>query len=335
MKHSLFWLLDQYPQTGESVAAVHELALEQAIEADRLGFTSLWLAEHHFVTLGTAPNPAVLLAAMAQRTDRIRLGPATAVLPLRNPIHVAEDYALVDALSGGRLNFGVGSGSRPTEYAPFGIDFDDRGELYTKNLASIRDRWQAAASGEVGPHSLNVAPVQSPAPPVYVATMNEDTAYRIGLAGDSMLTLVPPTAEGLAGLVARVGVHARGLEQAGQVDERAESVVMAFAHVAETEAEVRAAVVPALARLMFALTGGELSDPDALYEQMRRRDVGLFGTPTEVGHQLQRLADVGVGHVAFVSRFGGMPREAAARSLRLLAPDAQLEPSAPCGSIPS
>ncbi len=61
MKHSLFWLLDQYPETGESVAALHETALEHAAEADRLGFTSLWLAEHHFLTLGTVPNPAVLL----------------------------------------------------------------------------------------------------------------------------------------------------------------------------------------------------------------------------------------------------------------------------------
>ncbi|MCP3920716.1 MAG: LLM class flavin-dependent oxidoreductase [bacterium] len=65
MRRSLFWLLYQYPETGECVASVHETALEHAAEADRLGFTSLWLAEHHFVNLGTAPNPAVLLAAIA------------------------------------------------------------------------------------------------------------------------------------------------------------------------------------------------------------------------------------------------------------------------------
>lgn len=320
MQHSLFWLLDHYPETGESLASLHEAALEEAAEADRLGFTSLWLSEHHFQTLSTVPNPAVLLAAMAQRTQTIRLGPATAVLPLRSPIQVAEDYALVDVLSGGRLNMGVGSGSQSTEFAPFGIDFELRKELYSENLASIRKRWEAAVRGEIGPNSLNVAPIQSPAPPVYVATMDEDTAYQIGLAGDSMLTLIPPPSDGLDKIAARVHAHAKGLKEAGQAEGRAESIVMVFAHVAETEAEVRATVVPALSRLMLAMAGAELPDANAFYEQMRQNDAGLFGTPTEVGQQLQRLADLGVGHVAFVSRFGGMPREATVRSLQMLAP---------------
>lgn len=96
--------------------------------------------------------------------------------------------------------------------------------------------------------------------------------------------------------------------------------MMMFAHIAGTEAEVKAVVVPALTRLMRALTGASLPDPEGLYEQMRETDVGLFGTPTEVGQKLQRLADLGVDHVAFISRFGGMPRDAAARSLRMLAP---------------
>lgn len=327
MKRSLFWLLDQYPETGELVAAVHEAALEQAVEADRRGFSSLWVSEHHFVTLGTAPNPAVLLAAIAQRTERLRIGPATTVLPLRNPIHVAEDYALVDVLSGGRLNLGVGSGSRAAEYEPFGIDFERRRELYAENLAEIRRRWSAAANGDIGVNSLNVAPVQSPAPPVYVATMNDEAAYRIGLAGDSMLTLVPPPEPDLDGPLKRLREHASGLEEVRDGDQRAESVMMMFAHVAQTKEEVRATVVPALARLMRAMTGAEWPDPEALYEQMRRSGVGLFGEPEEVDYQLQRLADLGANHIAFISRFGGMPKEVAARSLRHLAPNTVCESS--------
>ncbi len=321
MKHSLFWLLDQYSEIGQSVAHVHEAAIEQAEEADRLGFTSLWLAEHHFSNLGTAANPAVLLAAISQRTDRLRLGPAAAVLPLRNPIHVAEDYALVDALSGGRLNLGVGSGSRESEFAPFGVDFEERRTLNEGNLAEIRKRWKAAASGELGPTSLNVAPVQSPSPPVYVATMNEDTAYQIGLAGDSLLTLVPPVASGLAEPAARVQAHVRGLAIADHIDQRAESIVMMFAHVAETEAEVKATVAPALGRLMLAMSGSPLPDPEVFYEDMRRNGTGVFGTPAAVAHQLQHLLELGIRHVAFASSFGGIPKESATRSLKLLAPE--------------
>lgn len=183
MRRSVFWLLDQYPETGEPLEVVHETALEHARLADRLGFRGLWLAEHHFQSLGTAPNPAVMLAAIARCTENLRLGPAVAVLPLRNPILVAEDYALVDVLSGGRLDMGVGTGSQPLEFEGLGLDFEERRDAFEANLAELRNRWTIAASGERGRSALNVAPVQSPSPPIYVATMHESGAHRAGLRG--------------------------------------------------------------------------------------------------------------------------------------------------------
>ena len=71
---------------------------------------------------------------------------------------------------------------------------------------------------------------------------------------------------------------------------------------------------------MFAMEGAELPDPEAFYERMRQYGIGLFGTPSTIADQLQRIADIGVQHVAFVSRFGGIPKEAAHRSLEMLAP---------------
>ncbi|MCH9648080.1 MAG: LLM class flavin-dependent oxidoreductase [Deltaproteobacteria bacterium] len=320
MLHSLFWLLDHYPETGESVASLHQAALEEAALADHLGFASLWISEHHFRSLSTVPNPAILLAAMAQHTRTIRLGPATSVLPLHNPIHLAEDYALVDVLSNGRLNMGVGSGSQAMEFSPFNVDFELRREQFVKNLASFRQRWEIAARGEFGPDSLNVTPIQSPAPPIYVATMNRDAAYEIGRVGDSLLTLASPSSANLEEVAARVQAHARGLEEAGKERGGVEAIVMMFAHASQTDAEVEAVVVPALSRLMFNMAGTRLKDPKAFYEEMRKKGIGVFGTPTGVSHHLERLADLGIGHVAFVSRFGGMSKEVATRSLRLLAP---------------
>ena len=322
MQHSLFWLLDHYPDTGESSASLYETALGQAEVADRLGFTSLWIAEHHFRTIGTAPNPAVVLAAIAQRTQQIRLGPAVAVLPLRHPIHVAEDYALVDVLSGGRLNLGVGSGSDPAEHAPFGLDFETRKVSFDHHLGDIRKRWQAAVAGERGNSAINVRPTQTPHPPIYIATMSPETAYRVGLEGDSLLTLVPPSAESVDGAAARIREHARGLRVAAKQDTPAESIAMMFAHVAESEEEVRATVAPALSRLMVNMGAPKPADPEALYEHMRRNDVGVFGTPDDVERQLDRLADRGIRHIAFISRFGGMSEDAALRSLEMLAPTA-------------
>ena len=202
MRRSVFWLLDHYPELGESLACLHQHTLEQAELADRLGFHSLWLAEHHFRRLGTAANPAVLLAAIAQRTQSLRLGPAVSVLPLRNPIQVAEDYALVDSLSGGRLNMGVGAGSEAIEFAGMGCDYGQRKERFEQSLAILVDQWQTAtaknsteASAGAAPGEINVAPVQSPCPPIYVATMQEESAHDIGRRGYSLLTLVSPFAQ--------------------------------------------------------------------------------------------------------------------------------------------
>lgn len=143
------------------------------------------------------------MSAIAQHTERIRLGSAVSVLPVRNPIQVAEDYALVDILSGGRLNMGVGTGSQPTEFAGLGADFEGRRAAFAENLQVLKRRWAAASSGERGVHSLNVAPLQAPTPPVYVTSNREEGAREIGLQGHSLLTLVSPALEDLSDVQAR------------------------------------------------------------------------------------------------------------------------------------
>lgn len=320
MRRSLFWLLDHYPETGESLASLQATALDHARLADSLGFTGLWLAEHHFHTLGTAPNPAVLLAAIAGCTQRLRLGPAVAVLPLRDPILVAEDYALVDLLSGGRLDMGVGSGSQLLEFQAMGLDFERRRESFDERLAVLRERWRAAASGQRGRSALNVAPLQRPTPPIYVATLHEAGAHAIGLAGDSMLTLASPLTRDLGEIAARLDAHARGLAEGGHAEGTAEAVVSVFACVAASDAEARRRAAPALGRLVQALAGSAPAHPEELYEQMRERGTGLFGGADHVEKQIRRYADLGVRHMAFASRFGGLDAAAAEESLRRLAP---------------
>lgn len=320
MRRSLFWLLDHYPETGESLTSLHATALEQARLADRLGFTGLWLAEHHFQTLGTAANPAVVLAAVAQCTETLRLGPAVCVLPLRDPILVAEDYALLDVLSAGRLDMGVGTGSQPLEFAGLERDFEGRREVFDAHLAVLCARWRAAAAGERGPGALNVAPIQSPAPPIYVAAMHEESAHAAGLAGHALLTLVSPMTVELGEVASRLEAHARGLAEGGHPEGSAEPIVVAFAHVAASDDEARAVAAPALGRFLQAMIGVAPEDPTDLYQRMRERDTGLFGSAEHVARQLEHYARIGVGHLAFVSRFGGMEASLAEQSLRQLAP---------------
>jgi alkanesulfonate monooxygenase SsuD/methylene tetrahydromethanopterin reductase-like flavin-dependent oxidoreductase (luciferase family) len=320
LRRSLFWLLDEYPETGDSVASPHATALEHARLADELGFTSLWLAEHHFYALGTAPNPAVVLSALAQHTKRLRLGPAVSVLPLRHPIQVAEDYALVDILSGGRLNLGVGMGSRPGEFAGFAADFEGRAEAFRGSLDELRRRLRAARSGERGAGAMNVAPVQRQGLPLYVASNREEAALEIGRGGDSLLTLVSPVLPSPDEVGARVRAHGRGLGEGGHDPSRAEVVVAVFAHVSDSLEEARRVGAPALGRLMQALTGAAPPDPGDLFDKMAERGTGLFGSRPEVEAQLRRYADLGVEHIAFISPFGGIAAGPAERSLRALAP---------------
>jgi alkanesulfonate monooxygenase SsuD/methylene tetrahydromethanopterin reductase-like flavin-dependent oxidoreductase (luciferase family) len=119
VKFGIFFLLEQPP--WKSQEPVYRDALGQATYAEELGFDAVWLAEHHFSEYGICPSMAVLAGAIAQRTRRVALGTAVCILPFNHPLRIAEEWAMVDLLSHGRLDFGVGRGYQPAEYAGFGI----------------------------------------------------------------------------------------------------------------------------------------------------------------------------------------------------------------------
>ncbi|HEY8580810.1 MAG TPA: LLM class flavin-dependent oxidoreductase, partial [Beijerinckiaceae bacterium] len=104
---------------------------------DRLGFHAWHVAEHHATALGMAPSPNVMLAAVAQRTKRLRFGPMVYALPLYHPVRLAEEIAMVDQLSGGRLEIGFGRGSSPVEIAYFGVDPTRTEDIYRRDLPRI------------------------------------------------------------------------------------------------------------------------------------------------------------------------------------------------------
>src|SRR5688572_13907121 len=114
MKFAIFALLEQ--PDGHRAADVYQKVIEQAEAADELGFETIWLAEHHFTPYGTLPSPALLGVAIAERTKRLRIGTGVAILPFQDPRRLAEDYATLDLLSNGRLDFGVGRGYQPAEF---------------------------------------------------------------------------------------------------------------------------------------------------------------------------------------------------------------------------
>ncbi len=131
-------LLDQ-----GSAQTRYRLAAEQIRHAERLGFDSAWIAQHHFHEQeGGLPSPLVFLAHVAAQTDRIRLGTAIITLPMENPLRVAEDAAVLDLLTDGRLEVGFGSGGTPTSFLPFGLTSEQRGAAFADHLHLIHSAWR-------------------------------------------------------------------------------------------------------------------------------------------------------------------------------------------------
>src|SRR5438128_3520987 len=108
----------------QTEAEVYAHALEEARLADELGFEAVWLAEHHFSAYGICPSLAVLAAAVARETSRVRIGTAVVIAPFAHPVRIAEEWAMIDILSGGRLEFGLGRGYQPKEFVGLGASMD-------------------------------------------------------------------------------------------------------------------------------------------------------------------------------------------------------------------
>jgi putative FMN-dependent luciferase-like monooxygenase len=163
----------------------YRLAAEQIIHAERCGFDSAWVAQHHFHEAeGGLPAPLVFLAHLAARTSRIRLGTGIITLPLELPIRVAEDTAVLDMLAGGRLEVGIGPGGNMSAFRAFGLDSDDRARLTADHLALIRTAW----SGGALPGGDRLYPAHPGlAARVWQASFGIEGARRAGLAGDGLL----------------------------------------------------------------------------------------------------------------------------------------------------
>jgi alkanesulfonate monooxygenase SsuD/methylene tetrahydromethanopterin reductase-like flavin-dependent oxidoreductase (luciferase family) len=161
----------------------------EAILADQLGMHSAWIGEHHFNTLGVLSCPDLVLAYIAARTQHIRLAPAVTVLPLHHPIRVAEQWATLDLLSNGRVDFAAGRGYDRREYLPFGVSFEDNQSIFDEGLELVRKLWASdQRMTHKGKHysfedvRITPKPVQQPIP-TYVASFSKpsiELAARLG-----------------------------------------------------------------------------------------------------------------------------------------------------------
>jgi alkanesulfonate monooxygenase SsuD/methylene tetrahydromethanopterin reductase-like flavin-dependent oxidoreductase (luciferase family) len=196
MKFSTFHLFNR-PE-DKSCKEVYENTIEIVEYLEELGFDGVWLAEHHFRDYGVCPDTMGMLMHLAGRTENIRLGTGVSILPLHNPIRIAEQAAQLDLLSNGRLDFGVGRGYQSSEFERFGIDIKEARARYNEALDMIIGLWTKTDFSYSGQYyqcnELNLVPkpMQSPTPPIYVASISPET---IELCSDRNLPiLIDPVA---------------------------------------------------------------------------------------------------------------------------------------------
>lgn len=187
------FLLLQSP-SAKSPQEIFARGTEIAQVADKLGFESIWCAEHHFSTYGYLSRPLMLATHLASKTERIRVGSAVVVLPLHHPLIVAEEIATADLLSGGRLDVGLGRGYQPYEFKRLGLSLDDSRERFEEGVDILLKAFEGKPFGYDGKHyhfdetSVFPTPVQKPYPPIWVVGQSQESIIATARRGFNLVS---------------------------------------------------------------------------------------------------------------------------------------------------
>ncbi|MBL1082688.1 LLM class flavin-dependent oxidoreductase [Streptomyces actinomycinicus] len=328
---SLFYFGGSPDHAGASAA--YRLLLEGARFADANGFTAVWTPERHFHSFGGLyPNPAVTAAAVAAVTERVAVRAGSVVLPLHDTIRVAEEWAVVDHLSGGRAGISVASGWQPDDFVLAPDRYRDRKERMLQALTELRSLWRGGTvtrRNGIGKDSevrIFPPPLQ-PDLPLWITSARSPETFRLaGEAGAGLLThLLGHTADQLA---EKVRLYRAAWREAGHPGDGHVSLMLHTFVGADTDAvreTVRAPLCAYIKSSFDLLSGlgealGRETDPrllpeaelDALVERAFERffeTSGLLGTPEHCADVVDRLKGVGVDEIACLIDFGVPPDE--------------------------
>lgn len=329
MNFDAHYLPTYVPDLEGPTSEFYRRMFEQIEELERLGFYRAWVTEHHFGGYGgVIPHPATFLAAVARTTARIRLGVAVSVLPLHNPLELAESYAMADVVSNGRLDFGVGKGSEPIEYRRFGARQEEATERMKEATEIIRQAWSdqpVRFRGEFFNYD-NVPvlpkPAQRPRPPIWVgATRTEETFRWAGKNGFDLMTIpfVHPAADALSGLVK---IYREELLQGGH-DPAAREVLGKFhIYVSDGFEQAVGEATPYMenySAIHRAVDPSRKLGQHDLASDMARGFI-IVGDPQRCIDTIRRWRDeAGLTTFSGTFHFGGMPQELALKNIRLFA----------------
>jgi alkanesulfonate monooxygenase SsuD/methylene tetrahydromethanopterin reductase-like flavin-dependent oxidoreductase (luciferase family) len=320
---------------------IHWQTLEQGIVADQAGFDYFWLTEHHFYEeIGHCSAPEVFLAALAMRTERIRLGHGVVVLPANHPIRVAERAATLDIMSNGRLDLGTGRGSSLYHIEPFHFGPDDSKEVWDESMRVICSLFlNETFPGHQGkyfdlpPRKLIPKPYQKPHPPLWVAAARPETFAHAGRTGLGVLGFVAMAPEELLPAVAAYREEAANADPANFYGAFATNQIAAIAnaycdtddrrgrtiggaatrwYLGDNDAPLNAERFgPNFSRELF--TRGAVYGDDALVES----GILVGGDPDTCSRVIERWEKAGIDQLMFLIQAGNTTHEQVMRSIEL------------------
>ncbi len=336
MKFGYYQLNTYYPELDGPAPELYRKFLEQTDVAEACGFDTAWFTEHHFRRFGgMVPSSLMMMAAVAQRTRRIRLGSAVVILPLHHPVKVAEEVAMVDLLSGGRVDVGIGRGMGNLEYRMFQADWPSAQDHMEESIAILRAAWTERPFSWHGkfhdfPAEVNVLPepVQRPHPPIWVTANVSEAHFRwIGLQGFNLMTL-PWILPNLARSRALIDIYRDALAEGGHDPSKHDVLAMFPTYCGESPAAARREAEPHWLnwRAMAQDEAREAPPPvqQAIgrlsWDVMAGESRAIFGDPAECRAKLAEIRDaLGITHAAGVYHFGGLAQERVLASMRLFA----------------
>ena len=286
--------------------------INYVVEAEKLGFSSVFLVEHHFTGFGQVSASLNLLSYLAARTERIRLGTAVVVLPWHNPVLVAEQASTLDLLSNGRLDFGVGKGYRPYEFSGFCVPQDEATERFDEAMEVIRLAWSSGGerfsfAGKWFSYDnivVEPSPIQHPHPPFWLGAGSADSIRRAAREGyNLLLDQIAPTDL----IIERVKVFREECRAVGRAWDPMNVGVTRGLQIIRKESERKQAI--ATRRAVLQNIGDLARGPGAeRYHQIKDDedafeldDAPLLGTPEEIIARLKKLEAGGVENVLFAA----------------------------------
>jgi len=327
---SLFYLPTYRDGFTTSLTDFYEELIGSVKLADKLGWSRVLTTEHHFHYYGGAvPNPAVFLAAIARETERIRVSAGVSLVPLRHPLQVAEDYALVDHLSGGRFDMGVSRGFVPHEFEAFHVSQAESGDRVTEALEVIQKFWKGEPFAHDGQfwNFQKVEPwplPKNPDIPIWVAASNSrDSFERAGRAGYRLMMNQYPMSQ--ESLFEKHNWYKETYEASGHDVSKRQSMVNFMAYLADTEEEAIATAQAALQEHVTAFgkvlnhqewdTNYEgdisaltrMSETGDVLDTFRRRT--LICSVEQAAERLARYLEDGFTEIGITARYASLTAE--------------------------